>query len=86
MKGVQRLEDWMTISEAGKYLGISRQQFHTLVFETQLFHVEDLRMVGEKPLYLVRTASVVLLKQMRKSSEDAKRDMRTLLEELTMEN
>lgn len=81
MKGVQKLEGWWTLPEAGRYLGMSRQGAHKIK-ESGLFHIDDLRTIGDKPTFLVRTSAVVLLKKVREQTAQETTDMERVLQSL----
>lgn len=55
---IKRLEGWMTFEEAGSALGISKQRVHKLVWDAAAFDTEDIRGVGARPLWLLRTSAV----------------------------
>src|SRR5213083_1970621 len=71
---VKRLEDWMTLSEAGEVLGYSKQGLHRLIFESpnNPFDLEnDVRGVGDKPLIVLRTAAVTAMRsRLRPAGDD----------------
>lgn len=63
---IPKLKDWMTFPEAARALGISKQMIHKMVFILDLFDVsEDVRKIGEKPIYVVRETAVLALKEER---------------------
>jgi len=67
---IQPLEGYMAIPEIVKTLGLSRARIHQLVEEDR-FDVEDLRVVGDKRLIIIRNAAVY--KQLHVQQERADR-------------
>lgn len=69
--GVPKLEDWLTFPDAGRILGVSKQMIHKMVFTLGLFDVKnDIRSVGEKPIYVVREKAVLALKEKRGGQQE----------------
>ena len=67
---IRPLEGYMAIPEIVKTLGLSRARIHQLVEEDK-FDVEDLRVVGDKRLLIIRNAAVY--QQLHAQQERAER-------------
>ena len=67
---IRPLEGYMAIPEIVKTLGLSRARIHQLVEEDK-FDVEDLRVVGDKRLIIIRNAAVY--QQLHAQQERAER-------------
>jgi hypothetical protein len=64
---VKPLEGWMSIFEAMHVLGLRKQAIHKLLWELDydIFRPDDIRTVGDKPLYIIRTSAVYEVKEIR---------------------
>jgi hypothetical protein len=71
---IKRLEGWLTFPEAARYLGISPQALHKMVWESHEFPQADLRAVGDRPTYLIRTAAVRRRHAARERAKDERRE------------
>lgn len=56
------LEGWMTLEEAAKELGVSRQTAHKYVFD-QRPKLTTATRIGRKPYIIVRTAEVAAIQR-----------------------
>jgi hypothetical protein len=54
---IKPLEGWMAIPQIVKVLGLSRARVHQLIEEDK-FEAEDMRVVGEKRMVLIKNAAV----------------------------
>lgn len=82
MKGVKKLEGWMTFHEAGQLLGVSRQGFHKMIEKQQLIPLDSIREIGDKTSYIVRTEAVLELKRIREEFVKANAAMEKVLEDV----
>lgn len=64
---VKPLEGWMSIAEAMVVLGMQKQALHKLLWELDydIFHPDDIRTVGDKPVYIISTKAVYEVKAIR---------------------
>jgi len=54
---IRPLEDWMAIPQIVNILNLSRARVHQLIDEDK-FNIEDLRVVGDKRMVVIRDAAV----------------------------
>ncbi len=66
MRVVPKLLGWMTLPEAARYMGLSPQAVHRMVFETDQFQI--VRAVGDKPVFVVTTEEVHRVQKRREAS------------------
>ncbi len=71
---IQRLAGWMSLHEAGVFLGIeSKQGMHRIVWDACEFDFDkDVRSVGERPIYVIRESAVKALKKRREKAAAAR--------------
>lgn len=64
---VKKLEDWSTFDEAAALLDVSAVQVFNLVFRAAFrpFDASEIRAVGGRPLYLIKTSAVLRVKGAR---------------------
>jgi len=62
---IKRLEGWMTFGEAADELSLSRQRVHKMVWDEQEFASEDIRAIGDRPLYVLRAEAVLAKRRER---------------------
>ncbi len=58
------LEDYLTFPDAAKLLGISNQAFHKMVFTRDILK-DDIRSIGDKPIYVLPRSAVSQLAKTR---------------------
>lgn len=67
------LEGYMSFPDAAAFLNISKQAFHKLVFNADVFAPSDLMRFGEKPAYGVHRSAVEKLAVRRQLTETARK-------------
>lgn len=73
MEDLPELEGWLTLPEAAKLLGLTRQRVYQMV---QVGTLKSVMKLGDKPTYIIRKAEIEPLVQARLS------DTRKLLAQL----
>ena len=67
---IQKLEGWLSIPEAAYELGLSKQMIHKMISNDIFNIIDDVRKIGEKPMYIVRESAVAALKKSRQASTE----------------
>lgn len=81
---VKPLEGWMAISEAMAVLGMRKQALHRLLWELDydVFHLDDVRRIGEKPVYILSSVAVQEVKIVKDRMDIEKEASKQFEEEL----
>lgn len=82
---VVKLEVWITLPEAMAILGISKNGLHKMIWDQDLFHLDEIRYIGDKRAFLLNEVAVYKLRDVRLQSlaiREARRNMDLKISEL----
>lgn len=75
---VKSLEGWISLAEAMAILGMRKQALHKLLWEAEHtpFRIDDMRKVGDQPLFLINPVAVDEVKQILDRQKKEKEELR----------